>query len=554
MSLHPSLSSPVYDTAAAFSLITIDPWAKDELFAQIENPHPGIAFAVVGPIDPWHATSPKETPVNCLLVGGDGLTIEMVRVHRGTQSLQEFWMRLSVQLSLSQGLATFGGGMRHSLQSQANSTARFRQLTNWLPATGDPLPAVLRRRFSRETQSSLEAAEADEAQYAFIQATDELQWAVDAAIEHLTVELSQLLLVRPTLRVESASTLIKHARGFGPRGISNMCQALRLDSLGLINAAAEEIRSGMKPCLADAICKGESFPKALIAYGIPAWLYRRTLNNAALNDEDCDGGLWLSALRSIAQARKGLESDDDCRCIAQHVRLVQRQVQSSTVALEHLLLQTQLGLRRTEELHSRYEAASSAICKRIAKVTGRKLEHAIVMRWLVLQPVNEFLKQPLDDVLASADAHFLRLPIEEAFNAALRQQPGIPDHFQSRGNYTLVRMDRLDAILNLGKKMGNCLAQLNTVMDFVLFGHMFFAIKVQGRTRAVFALEIDCDNSDSRHVFKVKQLEADRDAGLFEAVMYRDAWELAVCLGESGSSQAIRSYIAATRSLHERFG
>jgi hypothetical protein len=54
MSLHPSLSSPVYETAAAFSLITIDPWAKDELFAQIENPHPGIAFAVVGPIDPWH--------------------------------------------------------------------------------------------------------------------------------------------------------------------------------------------------------------------------------------------------------------------------------------------------------------------------------------------------------------------------------------------------------------------------------------------------------------------------------------------------------------------
>ena len=532
---------------------SIDPWATGELFARIEHPHPSIAFAAIGPIDPWHATRPKEMLVRCLLIGSDGMTVRAVLERRGEQSIHDFWTRLAVQLELQQKQGVFTFDVHRMHQPSMLSFAQCRTLANWISSNGDPFPSYLRRRFLDDALTGFETNEFQEIQLVFAQANQELQQAIDSAITSLDDELSQALILRPNLRFESATTLLRYARSYGPKARAFMCQALRTECLGLLNAAAEEVYAGKPPGLADVVCRGERLPKALIAYGVPQWLHRLTLTNKALNSEDCDGRPWLAAVKTIAQQRKGLDSETECEQVTLNVRFVQKHVGGCTAAVETLLRQTLHCLGRTESLRSRYEAACTGICKRITKATGRSAERIDVMRWLISLPINHVLDRPMPELLADAASYFLRLPMHEAFHAVFREQPQIPETFRPRGRYTVVRLEDLDTILSVGRRFANCLGALTTIMDYVHFGFMFYAIKEKGRVLAVFTLEAEPDHSDSKLQVKVQQLEAGASKDHCEAVMHRDAWELAVCLSTPESTEAIRRYLAATKLIRDRF-
>lgn len=515
-----------------------DPWAQERLFAHIEQPHSSIAFAVVGLIDPWYSTRSHAPAINCLLVSSDGMAMALIRCERGSGTLSDFWSQVAARFQLQ----------RESGMHLSDSLQHWRQWETWISAAGDPFPAAMRRHYAQWRTDEVDPDTEDGMQKALVHAQESLQDAVDAAASRLSVDLAMSTRLRPSLAFNTACHLLRYAESKGESAKAYMVQALQVEALGTLNAAAAEVRQGLADGLAHVICSGASLPDAMRTHAVPVWLHRRTFNHAELREINCDGALWMEALRCFAAIHSTPLGEAQCQGVALIIDFVQRLCGGDCAAVASV---TEKAFERKAWAAtglSMYEDRFTYCCEVMKGLAGWHPPRSEVMQWLLNLPTKQVCHTPRQAMAQAAALHFLGVSIEERINAVLITHPGVPSDIQARGAYQFKALNTLEGVLQTGKWMHNCLEHRSAVIEYILSNTLIFEVEESHSIRAVIAVQVEPSEYATGSEVSVCEVMAARGT-VANAVLLRDAWELAACLSGQEYVARITSYLEATARL-----
>jgi hypothetical protein len=299
------------------NLFGFSPWSQTSYVCLVRSPCKGVACAVLAPVfSAYDQPSAYDQRIHCLLISEDGWHISVADISHEQLFHDDVWPRLS-------------NGLLHSPDSCAAVDPSCYEIANdcfssilnpakWHLTVDDK---TARRTavtsFAKMLAGQIRASGVD------VKSTDmpklELQASATliqrmevavrlAMLSALAPEIEKLLAERPALGLSQARNLLDLARPYGAEALRNAIQALRTESLGLLNLIVSASDNRVVR-LRNALFSGLSFPSVLAEqFGISRSAHRcslrrvheRTTVSHGLADRALDGFAWVTVLRLLS--------------------------------------------------------------------------------------------------------------------------------------------------------------------------------------------------------------------------------------------------------------
>ncbi len=490
-------------------------------FMLIDHPCERISRALVEPMSHvrWRASVGER---RCLLVSANQDYVHFARVRvYDDDGLSDFWQRAVAMLE-----AATGGKPVPDVPDEwlmpCDCLQGWTEPTLWgLAFEGSPTcPAARdlvdhwdgREDFAYGDQIMLEV----DAQEVIVQ---QMQVGVRQILHGLRADIADVMLERPTMRMDIPYRMLHSAIQHGGNAIAYALQALRTEPLGLLDLMAMNTQSADGFALRVVLLSGQSLPCILQAGGIAKALHRRTLRqaqrlgfhashqcgqaNGAFSEIPMDGKRWLSLMRQLTQLPTHLWPDRDdqwATCITIFQELESRLVmQSDSLGIAQWCLSC--GYSDASKALNALTCKAAALQVAVKSFTdfsinfSQALDMALALATQTSPNINweshgvrryrfSAVTKALDvsrvGVTLKQLTSLCQTSIAQMTQAIFSCHPGLPHKFVCHRACTVTPLNSLDEVIGHGFESEICLQDVETVVDYLSNGVALWSVHLTG--------------------------------------------------------------------------
>lgn len=502
--------------AQPFAMFPLDPWVAEQVFALVDHPHPGIARAMVLPVVLGDAGDVFAAPLDCLAVSADGGFTARLRLPPvGSGGAQAVWAQLAQALNQARSASDGSGQVGHAggVLTAADSFKAWTDASTWLDTAADDdgaVPAVpyLAQSLWRQSFGAAEPSYDDiliYEQQALAQVRRQVSAAAAYVLGALRGDVWDIVSSRPRLSIGMACQLVALASAQGINAVMYALQALRTESIGLLNMVTSGQPQVSALALRSAIFNGDSLPATFEDLGVAKATHKLSRiqpaprsnvvvdHGVALCELAISGRVWLTAMRLAKHVP--LHTDTYAQVYASLVRrLVDLDLLNAPVALELLQWSAKplfkLGTSRLESLITLANKVIEA-AKGLADL-AMPLHQAVA---LVLKRRLRGQRGDPDDpfYLLSLVAQLTGLSVRQLTQSVFDALPSLPKEFAPPVFTRITALGRLDLAIAHGQACNNCLTAVDQVLNYVTGGTGLYGVYTQTGAAATIALVLDVD-------------------------------------------------------------
>lgn len=542
-------------------LFPLDPWGGDQVVALLEQPFPGIARAMIGPLVLGDDSDQMNTPLQCLTVTQDGHFAASIGITQAQLNAPDaLWNHVLQKLDLAQQQRISSANVRWSATPE-DCPKRWSDPSFWIPrpVQGDPIHGSVRALsklltvHKHEPELGLQRMDhlRTEAQAQAMVAA-QISAGVLHVLDALEPELSAVLIQRPRLSVLLAHQLICMAKLHSPSAVTYVLQALRTESLGVLHLISSGQPENDANQVREAIFNGRSLPDAFVNLGIAKAAHRYTVCRSArreerpaepvlsLSDLPISGRDWLVAMRLIKHLP--LQGKEDwaefSRLVQQLMELNLQQDKTGVLLLQWCIRN---GYRNCCYQLDRVMTQARALIFAAWGMASldATIDDAVSMALSLVQSTTDEAGFAVDfDGLLDPDnlfqlvmgvSHISGKSISQLMQVIFDVHPGIPAGFPTPGRFTIQVLDGLSLASAHGIECGNCLESPSTIVDYVTEGVALYGVRTVHGIAGTIALRYD--SSEDHPTVQVQEV-----SGVKNAVARFDLCQLAQSLADACST------------------
>jgi hypothetical protein len=494
------------------SLFPLDLWGADQLFPVIDHPYPGIARAMIGPVGIGGKSVPPGYPLHCFAASSDGRRITCLRIYMGqilsADRMHFVWERVR------QGF---------------NSSVGSNYASSDLVATDFWIPTQKNYGFLTAIHSILSLVrqleipvESPTIETDWLRVETDIQTAIKLQLQSgigsvlaAKSDIFEMCLTLCNQRMQLSPVVVTHllskAQPHGQLAMAYALQALRTESLGLLNFAAYPEECVEARHVFDAITLGKSLPKTLEKLGISKAVHRKTIRpsgkdsekrsatNLSLFNMNISGSEWISLMRAIAlyapQSSAEILILRELLAVAHSVPDLNSATKSDWISW---------SLQKGYKNCTRRATTIGDIVNTNRKTVGSLVKARV--------DINQFLSEVLTVAkrlesvgMVSQEQFLLRLrslsieiastisgkSMAQLLAPVFRAHPGLPKALpEVMYGYTIIPLDDYGQLVSHALNLEICLQHTLTLIDYLREGCAFYAVTAADQVVATLALRL----------------------------------------------------------------
>lgn len=516
-----SLESTHALPARQLSLFPWDPWGSEQVTYVVDQPHPGIARAMIGPIV-LGAVQPFDGRIRCVAICEDcAFTASTWISQEQLNTPQTLWPVVVQRLAWARQrpVPVANPSWRPTADDcfKIWSSPQF-----WLPGSGqgDPVhPAVLaisklmdRHALGLQSPHACRDMVGLEAQ-AQILVNEQICACLGYLFGALRTDLSDVLIHRPRLSISIAQQLIMLATQHSPTAATYALQALRTESFGLIHLATNGQPEREAREVREAIFSGRSLPTALREFGVAKALHRQTIRSPDIastpdlrwSDLPIAGQDWLTAMRltsflPVPSKENWLEFSS---LVNRILDLRLRRTSTAETAVQWCIRGGWAhSCDRLQQLLEHAQAFRAAAKGWAGMDLPFDESIAITLELDQAQAGQAILGPGLTGYLDAARLHPLALGVAHVSGKSVQQllqplfklHPGVPAEFVAPHHITVQALNQMKHALSHGAECGNCLQGPTMVVRYIADGIALYGVRSDVGVVGTIALQRDDTN------------------------------------------------------------
>lgn len=545
------------------SLFPLDPWGTEQVFAVVDQPHPGILRAMIGPLTIGEAYQPSTGEIRCLAVSEDRhFASSMMIAAPLINERNELWCRVASSLKtaqhealqLSEDVAALTPKDCLLAWSTPSFWMQIMQHLDQVHASVHALSKLMTRReygindgfHNDENRLQMERA-------AKIAVEDQVSAGVIQLLSALHSGLFEVLCGRRRLSISVACRILHLASRHGVNAEKYALQALRTESFGVLNMVSSGQPEVEAAQIRHAIFSGESLPSVFEMLGVAKAVHRQTVvkpirndrqvqqNAEGIHDLSISGREWLIAMRLYKYIPL-----HDAADWAEFGYLMHRLKSLNLLSAPFTpkLLQWCATPSYTDG-RSRLDQLIS-VAKHLKSSTNDgagediTFDVALALALSLTDAMKDYFgPHYIEAIVNPANAsHLIDLLAEmsgQTTGQLLRQitksQPEIPPFFREQTNMIVYPIDSLEAGEAHGKKCANCLKVPERLAQYWVEGHALYGVRLGSEVVGTIALRYDGTEVNPK-------VEVQEATGVGNAIAPFDLCRLAQSLADSWTPQA----------------
>ena len=516
-------------------LFPLDPWGCERVFVVVDHPHPAIARAIVGPLILGRDRYSGPQLLRCIALHSSRHFLFSAQISANFRvDTEKFWAIVASHFRPAD-LCRVGVPSEPWAVTPKDSFKHWTGNAFWMTeaVSSEHLHNtvyVLSKLLARHDVDGHLVGETDHPlryeHLALIHVNDQLVAAMEQLFQAMVPELRAAYTRRPRLSTGLVNRLMALAQADGVQATKYMLQAIQTESFGLLHLMAFDDGCPDAHDILQVVLSGGSLPTKFLELGVSKGVHRRTLFRPDHPDRqkpsppldisslNMPGVQWLAAMR-LTQ-RQPIYSLEHWQAfghmLEQLMALDLSDLSLNSAVMGHCV---KAGYKTCAAVLKGLISNAHALMKGAQNIALVSLVFAdaigIAMEWETYQPVPPARHSRIDrepDWTDPAElilvvCQVFGLDVHETIQGILNTHPGLPTGFSDVKGLLLLPVDSLALTMFHGYKVGNCLQNFRSVVNYLVEGVALYGIQDDGVIVWTIALKRDADEQD----LKVKVLE-----------------------------------------------
>ena len=510
-------------TASQLTLFPLDPLGAEQAVVLLEQPCPAIARAMIGPMLPGEDCDSGVTRMQCLAVAQDGSFATATWI-TWTQldDPQALWGQVTDQLAMARQRPMLPAKSGW-LSTPEDCLKMWSDLAFWAPG---PLQGeshlrtegaisklmTLHARAQKPVLCPADQARLDSQAQEVV--GQQIATGVRYVLAALLPELFEVLTQRPRLSLLMAYQLTEMAKLHNPTAINYAYQALRTESLGVLQLITSGQPENDAKQVREAIFSGKSLPDAFVNLGIAKAVHRQSVFKPAqgsdreterplsLSDIPISGRDWLIAMR-LTTHLPGQRKEDWAEFGRMVETLLSLKLENNEIAPNLLKWCVRAGFRACCHRLKRLISQARALILATRELDHREvsLDDAITLAlaWVQTPPRNFDDAGDHKGKLEQLNLCQLVIGVSDLSGKSVNElmgdifgiHPGLPPANQAFEVFTIYAFSSIEQSCLHGKEVDNCLQTLKHTMQYVSEGAALYGVRTAKGVVGTIALRYD---------------------------------------------------------------